>query len=1100
MRTLAALASTLLNDIVEEETRRTAAQAQAERNLSSTLSRRIVLGSVARAASGNRLSSVPDELPRMFTDMMTRQREMVKRQQPGALNTHRNNLSVKWRGRRPRKPKHDDDSSSSSSDDDEEEDQRVGGITTLALDEVDEVPRSKLLRAKFLAAEGQYWRATRVDATFTATKSDGKDAGSEVARMHFAPSMHRTMLAAGTKGGGVCVWHVDHGPTVTPLRKLPRVKSEAPNPVRAIRWSLDATELLTADECGVTRVWSVSGRVPALTTVSTQRSQVFIHQVEKMEAEEAAEEARGNGDTQKEAAAKEAAAAATEAMERAAAEEKETYAGALDARLDDRRLGKSGTLSDKPHLMMEVGFKQLYHKELLDSSEEAAEALGGKSALKGSSSSSKLAGGSPAAPLALAAPGRDKLSAAEKKEKSAAIASKEEMVAKAAAEAKAAEEAKAKKSGGGLFGRRGGGNKKKEEGAAAATAAAAAAAAAASKEGSKSVAPPPAPEDTSDAPPREWEDLYPVIAEFHPALTLLGAQPSLMVAMKGGLIAKVNRPGAERVLHSAPLFRPRQLATKEEIDAGLKELRLADKARREAEAKAAAATAGATGEKAKPDKGKKGKEVALVSTNAPPPAGWKPTGEAVKAAVGQGALTREYFTGHSAPVILLGFIDNGSTMLSVDRHGLMLEWPYRKDAFSAYGWFRPSRSLQISMAMRMTVADVDPGGTTLHFPAAAGAGAKAARRGRGKSRDENATGSGAITDLGTLDVGGDGTADGLVDSTTIYSPTYLRSMRRHEGLKIGPLRLPEHAWRTVRHDSGHVTRMYNPPKEDAHEGLVECITHDAGGVLVRHASTRYFHKRVRGILAAAAINPTGSDLAVLVRFGEDVPVAQRLRLQLLDIMPGESAQGLALGHKWHPMKIHIPCAAPQLPIRLCVGPPLDVPASDYAFVLVDNAVRIYSLGSGVQVRVIRPVGLEPSVPLDCLSVSGSGRYFSVGCALPIPEYQTAGFWVYELSPPERGDATRSRVLATRPGSFRHKASFPEQRVRETTFYLGVDKGGSLNDHTNLLHFMQRTANDIIDAALMTFDAPAPDGAADGAKLVAAGAGVASSSEEEEDGP
>ena len=39
------------------------------------MARRVVLGSVARAASGNRLASVPAELPRMIGDMEKRQRD-----------------------------------------------------------------------------------------------------------------------------------------------------------------------------------------------------------------------------------------------------------------------------------------------------------------------------------------------------------------------------------------------------------------------------------------------------------------------------------------------------------------------------------------------------------------------------------------------------------------------------------------------------------------------------------------------------------------------------------------------------------------------------------------------------------------------------------------------------------------------------------------------------------------------------------------------------------------------------------------------------------------------------------------------------------------
>lgn len=73
-----------------------------------------------------------------------------------------------------------------------------------------------------------------------------------------------------------------------------------------------------------------------------------------------------------------------------------------------------------------------------------------------------------------------------------------------------------------------------------------------------------------------------------------------------------------------------------------------------------------------------------------------------------------------------------------------------------------------------------------------------------------------------------------------------------------------------------------------------------------------------------------------------------VRLQILRLRPADRG--------WMPMKIHFPTKAqPHLMTKLVIGAYLDLPATDYAYVLIDNLVRIFSLGSGVQVRVLDPL-------------------------------------------------------------------------------------------------------------------------------------------------
>ena len=81
---------------------------------------------------------------------------------------------------------------------------------------------------------------------------------------------------------------------------------------------------------------------------------------------------------------------------------------------------------------------------------------------------------------------------------------------------------------------------------------------------------------------------------------------------------------------------------------------------------------------------------------------------------------------------------------------------------------------------------------------------------------------------------------------------------------------------------------------------------------------------------------------------DDVPEGPQLRLQLLRLDPEE--------RKWLPTRLTVPVTT-NLPVRMALGPMLDVPASDYVYLLVDNVVRVYSMGSAVQVS---PSTLPPS--------------------------------------------------------------------------------------------------------------------------------------------
>ena len=133
--------------------------------------------------------------------------------------------------------------------------------------------------------------------------------------------------------------------------------------------------------------------------------------------------------------------------------------------------------------------------------------------------------------------------------------------------------------------------------------------------------------------------------------------------------------------------------------------------------------------------------------------------------------------------------------------------------------------------------------------------------------------------------------------------------------------------------------------------------------------------------------------------------------------------------------------------------------ADYAFLLVDNAVRVYSLGSSTQVLALRPLGDAKDPPLDSMALGGDGRSLAVGCS------KQGCFWLYNLAGPAAGAQVRTNLLAVRAGSARLRSIPVEQRVREHGWLLGQDASGYPNDRANVAAFMRRTAYQIVDLAM-----------------------------------
>ena len=175
----------------------------------------------------------------------------------------------------------------------------------------------------------------------------------------------------------------------------------------------------------------------------------------------------------------------------------------------------------------------------------------------------------------------------------------------------------------------------------------------------------------------------PTVCEFHPAFTLLGTQPSIVVCLKSGLIAKCNRPGAERVVHSKPLNPPVGLAVEADIAAAVAERKQALDAVNKVEepppevvevgkkGRGKSSRADLSKSKADVSRGETAKQVA-------PRRGSK-KGEAlqahgepveVAAALDDSVLDREYFAGHGTRVRGARTRSTTTGSLSFQRTGL----------------------------------------------------------------------------------------------------------------------------------------------------------------------------------------------------------------------------------------------------------------------------------------------------------------------------------------------------------------------------------------------------------------------------------------------
>lgn len=1090
-----ALASDLVGDMVSEQIRHLLAEIGRERSLATALSRRLVL-TAAAAAAGWYEGVVPLSLVPAF-DEMVRRRAVAD---PSQLHAHSLRAKYFWRNRRDAEGggavglfgAEEASTDESSSDGDDED--ATKEATAVALSEAREaLPRDGLLRAEYTRHEFGWWK----QAAIAPLPLDDREVG-EVSTVAISPDGR--LLGAGTRAGGVAVWALPP-PRPSPPRPIPASSTHdddvalplpppsppvlircmpavaGGSPVLRLAWCSDGSELLTIDEAGVTRLWSLVSDAAALYPAAAAKAAEFWGMAAEHDVAEATRrrgaapgvppvliEAMfmiyreweaggrgmlgGGGGVDSEPSGSPDDEASEQASREAGVQgaEKETGAEGGDRKSKEQseaerslpQAAAGGVVTAVDHATAGGGSKPKIGAGGAGGTNEAgyASATGGVrvsgKAERASAADAPAEGMlQPSEALLLTPAVVDATQALER----AAAAKEAALVAMGGADAAAAMIAPLwaarPPAGSGIGAPQGGaqvphlhlwvthrqlffpqlntpdGRRDVTDGASAVAAAEAQSTIgklrrAQDMERLRSAG----PQRTSGG--IDLAQLLPVACAFHPSFTLLGSQPCAVVALRGGVCVKMNRPGAERTVHAAPLGLGRPLA-------------------------------GEGGEPvAEPAGGSGAKAAAAARANRG--GGRRGGAETERPACAPSLLSRELFVGHTGPVLAVGFLEHRGTMVTVGADGTLLFWPYRKEQRSPYGWFRPGREVIHGMVSRQLAVDL----STVSYP--------------------------PLFPPQTLTV-----------PSAPYPKSFLALLAKYEANVIAKLDLPAQPWRTLRLDvPERATRYtyYVGPGEV--EGIGEeggpfvSITRDDEGRLLRHTTATYKWRVTRGELAAVAFSPAGTELATLLYFDMSelknkrrrgsAPSAQyggldgegpQLRLQLLNLSTVKWSAGSAL----------IPVSADLAsPPQLKWGPCLDLPLSDYLFVLAENVIRIFSLGSFTMVRAIRPFGNSVYPPLDSIDASADGRHVAVGSSV------AKRALVYSISLPSE-EVGRARaemhnhaagLLRTRLGSARAYALPFEQRVRPREgFALGHESGGFPRTRVHIEQFMRRTVEALV---------------------------------------
>lgn len=266
---------------------------------------------------------------------------------------------------------------------------------------------------------------------------------------------------------------------------------------------------------------------------------------------------------------------------------------------------------------------------------------------------------------------------------------------------------------------------------------------------------------------------------------------------------------------------------------------------------------------------------------------------------------KETFSAHKSRVIAVEF-GPSDTMITLDSTGKVLRWPYRRDHFTGFGWFRPDRSCQLGLDHSFS-----PIGEQQNiFPA---------------------TGS-------------------SVSMNPVLNPRYLQEVN---AASKAVANLKDLAVAPSSHKitvTGTLELQY-PPKDIA-GSFVDCTVLEYGvsgagaGLLLRHASQRC---EVSAASRGAIAPKSRSHLSF-----------SSCRRKLYFLVSEETATGSTLiivglhtdRMSWLPIRVDAGTAQPGTVPVLCVNSVAGLRASNFAYVLNGGAIGMFCLQSGKKLQTV----------------------------------------------------------------------------------------------------------------------------------------------------
>jgi hypothetical protein len=209
--------------------------------------------------------------------------------------------------------------------------------------------------------------------------------------------------------------------------------------------------------------------------------------------------------------------------------------------------------------------------------------------------------------------------------------------------------------------------------------------------------------------------LTPTLAAFHPAMSILGHQPCIMVSTASGLIVKINTDKLGGGDVGAVVY-GESLANFDTAPEGGVMKTSAPQAKSDKPGAAAGPGAGTPGPAAGGGGGAAAPAPSSLSSTgslaggaagaaaAAASSSSKGVGIVVakdKAVLGPSQVGREFIEFHRCPLVFMGYAEHLSLdLVTLDEAGYMALWPYSDATFSGYKWFIPSKTAKLNLDLR----------------------------------------------------------------------------------------------------------------------------------------------------------------------------------------------------------------------------------------------------------------------------------------------------------------------------------------------------------------------------------------------------------------